>query len=299
MKAVRFTWEALRAAVIDLARRPVSAALSLLAMTLAAGLLGSFLLVSLGMHRLVAGWIDQAVVDVYLERDLPSETRDALRDEIARDPLVRRVDTVSPAQALEEFERLFPDLGDVEELLGENPFPGSLRIVPARADDAAFEELLERIRTRPGVVGVRYDRDWVAAVARAARGLSHVVLGGVLLLLASALMTIASVVRLALDDKRDEVALMRLVGAPALFVISPVLLSGALLGGAGALLAVLLVGAGRSLLLAATAGGPFAGWVQVLFGAPLPPGVAAAIVLGGFLAGAAAAAVATGRSAFG
>ncbi|RMG46873.1 MAG: hypothetical protein D6718_04915 [Acidobacteria bacterium] len=298
MRAVRFAWEALRTALTDLLRRPIASALSVASMVVAVALLSAFLLLTQGVRQVVAGWIDQAVVDIYLAPETRRSDVGDLEKELAREPAVRRVEWVPPEQALDEFRRLFPDLGDVDRLLGGNPFPPSLRLVPASADAGGLDPVLERLKDDPRVTGIRFDRDWLAAVARAARAFSWFVLGGAGLLLAGALTTIGSVVRLALDDKRDEVALLRLVGAPFLFVASPVLLSGAILGGTGAALGTLAVDLARSVLLAAVAGGPLAGWMQVLFGAGLSQGTIGALVAGGAVAGGVAAGLAAGPAAF-
>ena len=89
-----------------------------------------------------------------------------------------------------------------------------------------------------GVADVRYDKWWLdrlrATVDWARRG--GVFLASILAFAAA--LTVASVVRLGLDARRDEIEIMRLVGAPLLFIRGPFVVEGVLQGGIGAALAV-------------------------------------------------------------
>jgi len=91
------------------------------------------------------------------------------------------------------------------------------------------------------VADVRYDRRWLTrlnALVRFVRGIGLVIIG--MLAVASAL-TVANVVRLAASARQDEIHIMQLVGAPFAYVRGPFVVEGILQGGAGALVAVLLL----------------------------------------------------------
>jgi len=97
---------------------------------------------------------------------------------------------------------------------------------------------VSRIRQRPGVSDVRYDRQWLdrlAAVVAVIRGMG-LLLGSVPTVVAG--LTVANVGRLALYARRDEVSIMQLVGAPHNFIRGPFLMEGVLQGGAGSLVAL-------------------------------------------------------------
>ena len=95
------------------------------------------------------------------------------------------------------------------------------------------------LRPLPGVADVRYDREWLD---RFESGVSAVRTGGLalgLVLAAAAALTVASVVRLRLEARRDELEIMQLVGAPDGYIRGPFVMEGVLQGGAGALVALL------------------------------------------------------------
>jgi cell division transport system permease protein len=60
-------------------------------------------------------------------------------------------------------------------------------------------------------------------------------------LIIAAALTVASVVRLTLVARRDEIHIMQLVGAPLAYIRGPFVIEGLIQGGAGALLAVVLL----------------------------------------------------------
>lgn len=297
MRALRMSIEVLRMALVDLLRRPAASLLSIVALAVSVFLFAAFLVVGAGLEGLFRGWSDQAAVEVYLNEGADAADTDALVAQLEADPVVRRLARVPAERALEEFRELFPDLGDVRELLGENPFPSSIRIVPASTDPGALDDLSVMLEDHPSVDAVRYDRAWVSALARLREALSLVLIAGAAVLLLAGLTTLGAVIRLALDDKRDEVRLMRLVGAPASFVIAPVLSAGALLGAVGAGIALLLVELARRFALAQSAGGTIEGLVEQVLGTALPPSSAVLLVLAAAAAGMVAAGLAAGRAA--
>jgi cell division transport system permease protein len=291
----RTTAEVVRVAGADLARRPLASLLSVLAMAVAIFLVASFWSLSHGIRGTWERLAEQAVVEVYVKDGADEAAVVALAEAVKRAGGVRRVERVTPERALAEFRALYPDLGDVRDLLGGNPFPGSLRVQPEGADPALVGKLVELAKASPVTDSVRYDRDWLVALSRLGGGLSRFALAGAAALLLAALVTIGSVVRLALDDKREEVALLRIVGAPNAVVVGPVLTTGALLGAAGALAGVFGASLARQVVYGSSSASPLAGLTDVLFAQGLSTLESLALVGFGAAAGALAAGLAAGR----
>ena len=298
MKLVRVFVEALRTATSDLARRPLFSLLSAATMAAAMLALASFLILSRGAREVFGQLADQAAAEVYLKPNASAEQVDDLAAQLERDPSVRRVEKVSPAQALEEFARLYPDLGDVGDLLGEAPLPGALRITPQSADPDALARMIRAARLHPAALSVRYDREWLTSLARLGEVIRRSALVGAVVLLLAAFVTVGSVIRLALDDKLEEVTLLRLVGAPASYTVAPVLLGGGILGGAGAATAILLTALGRGALLRWAESAPAGALFAAILAPPPPLGLTVGLALVGVIAGVASAGLAAGRAVF-
>ena len=124
--------------------------------------------------------------------------------------------------ALERFRRAYPDLGAALADLKEAPFPPSLEVIlkpgsPART----APEIAAAARLWPGVESAESEeefsrrfRDAIALVRNAG-----LFLGAILTL--AAILSVASAVRLALDLHRDEVGIMRLMGATESAIRAP------------------------------------------------------------------------------
>jgi len=217
---------------------------ALLAMlTIAAGLfvLGFFLMVNTNLDRVIGRWSDSSELAVYLRDDATPQQTAALNDMIMTSGLAASVRYFSKDDARKEFARDFPDLAPAAAALDRNPFPASFAVrLNARAQDAtdAIDHLVTALGAMGGAADVRYDKQWIArlnATVRTIRGIGLVIIA--LLAVASA-MTVANVVRLAAMARRDEIAIMQLVGAPFAYIRGPFIAEGLLQGGMGALLAV-------------------------------------------------------------
>jgi cell division transport system permease protein len=205
---------------------------------------------------------------------------------------------VSKDEALVRFRAEFAELSSLASELAQNPFPASLEVRLREAADAdgASDLLLRRVATLPGVSDVRYDRAWLARMDRGLEAVRRVGFGLVLLLAGAAAVTVASVVRLGMQARREEIEIMELVGASAAFTRGPFIAEGVLQGGLGACLALVLVFAAYR--VAASMWG--SGLAVALDGfAPrfLPVSLCAALVLGGMLVGSIGGAIASRRQA--
>jgi cell division transport system permease protein len=219
---------------------------SLAILTIAAGLfvLGFFLMVNNNLQRVVGRWSEAAEMSVYLKDDATREQVQALESLVEQSGLSDRRQYLSKAAALARFREDFPDLAGATERLERNPLPASLevRLGPkARTATTAVDDLAARLGSEPGVADVRYDRRWLSRLGSAVRFVRTVGLVIVALLAVAAALTVANVVRLAAYARRDEIEIMQLVGAPFAFIRGPFVAEGILQGGAGAVVAIVLL----------------------------------------------------------
>jgi cell division transport system permease protein len=215
-------------------------------LTIAGGLfvLGFFLVLNTNLQRLVGRWSESAELSVYFKDDASPEQLKMVDDLIAQSGLSSQREYVSKQRAAERFRQDFPDLAGSAERLDNNPFPASteVRLRPeVRSAGVAVDALAAALGGVAGVADVRYDRRWLNrlnGLVRFLRAIGIVIIG--LLAIASA-MTVANVVRLAALAREDEIEIMELVGAPLEYVRGPFVVEGILQGGAGGVLAILLL----------------------------------------------------------
>ncbi len=233
-------WHSLREALAGFRRAPLLTGLSAAMIALSLFVVGLF---GVAAHniRLVLDQVEARVeVVAYLRDDALPDQVQALRAELLRAPDVRDVSFVSRKQALETARRELTEFQGVFDDLEQNPFPASLQITlqPGQRDADAVHALAELAAQAPIVEDVRYGRDWLDKVylLRRVAGAAALVVGGAFAAVAA--LIIGAAIRLAIFARRDEIAIMRLVGATNGFVRRPFLVEGFITGLIGSLLAI-------------------------------------------------------------
>jgi len=284
MRAIDY---ALREAWRSLWRTGRSTVFAVLAITLAAVVLGALLLMAWNVNQLLARWTAASEFSVFLRDDATSEQRGAIESAIDQSGAASAHEYVSKAQALGRFKSQFADLASLTSDLDDNPFPASLEVrVRVGADESGrADTLVKQVAGLPGVADVRYDREWIARLASGLGAIQGAGFALALLMALAAAVTVAAVVRLGLHARRDEIEIMKLVGSPVAFIRGPFIAEGFLQGGIGALVGLIVLWAGFA-VARAWWGGALA---STLDGAPLqflPLRLASLLVLGGMLVGA-------------
>lgn len=249
MRALEY---ALRGGWVSLWRGRGSSAVAIVAIALAMIVLGSLLLVTWNIERLLARWDAAAEFSVYLLDEATSEQRGAIEALIDDSRVADGREYVSKADALTRFRREFTALALLAAGFENNPFPASVevRVRPDADDDGRASALVRRVATLPGVADVRYDREWLARIASGLAVVRGTGFALALLMALAAAVTVASVVRLGLQARRDEIEIMQLVGAPIAFIRGPFVAEGVLQGGVGAVIALGVLWLGFTLALA-------------------------------------------------
>jgi cell division transport system permease protein len=189
---------------------------------------------------------------------------------------------------LTRFRREFGELASLTNGFDDNPFPASVEVrVRSDADaDARADELVRRLAAAPGVADVRYDREWLARIASGLATIRAAGLALATLMAIAAGVTVATVVRLGLYARREELEIMELVGAPLTFIRGPFIAEGLLQGGLGAVLALALLGLIYAVVIAWWGSDLNALFDGGAFGF-LPPRFLAYLVAGGMAVGSA------------
>jgi cell division transport system permease protein len=130
-------------------------------------------------------------------------------------------------------------MSDVMDALGSNPLPASITVLPAPSLSAGeVAQLVDELKDRPDVEQARQDGAWMQrleatlAVASRVAWLLAIALGTVVVIV------IANTIRLDIESRRDELIVLRLIGAPNGFIRRPFLWAGLWYGLFGGLLAV-------------------------------------------------------------
>src|SRR5688572_12449384 len=207
MRALAYSFRLGSASVL---RSGGSGAFAVLAISLAMIVLGALLLVTWNGERMLARWSSAAEFSVYLRDDASSEERGAIEAMIDRSGVGAAREYVSKAEALTHFRREFTDLAVLAASFDDNPFPASVevRLRPEAEADGRAAALVKQLASAAGVADVGYDRDWLGRVAGTLRTVRAAGLFLAALMAVAAAVTVATVVRLRLHARRNELEIM-------------------------------------------------------------------------------------------
>ncbi|MDK1023759.1 MAG: permease-like cell division protein FtsX [Gammaproteobacteria bacterium] len=185
-------------------------------------------------------WDGHPRVIVYLKSDVSFGKAVELSEQLLNLQEVIGAEYISPSDALEEFKTL-SGFGEVVDSLEENPLPGAIMINPASDDVAEVENLVQKLKKYPPVESISVDLQWLQrlhSILQLAR--RSILVVSVVLALAVALI-IGNTIRLAIESRRSEIEVVKLVGGTDAFVRRPFLYTGFWFGLGGGLVAWLLV----------------------------------------------------------
>jgi len=186
-----------------------------------------------------------SVISIFLADSTPLSSAMDFKAQLERDPRVSSVTYVTKDQAMDRFRQMPALSPEVVESLGTNPLPASLDVTVHDIRDLAAID--KEVRTSPLVdksPATNYEPsviDKIILLARVA-GVAGLVL--IIALTALSVFIIMLTIRTAIYLRRKEIEVMKLVGATDWFVRWPFIVEGIMTGGAGAILAVAIVGFG-------------------------------------------------------
>ena len=230
---------ALREAVAAFQRAPVLTGLSAAMVGLALFVVGLFALATYNLQLALTAIEERVEVVVYLRDDARQSEIDLLLTELTDFAEVRRVSYVSKRDALERAREELPEFGELFSDAEVNPLPQSLEVElrPGERSSEVIERVTMAATGYPFVEDARYGREWVDRLFALRRigAASTAVLGSAFALVAA--LIIGTALRIAIFARRDEIYVMRLVGAKNGFIRRPFLLEGAIAGLVGGVLA--------------------------------------------------------------
>ena len=219
------------------------------------GVIAMTLALPTSLHLLVVnalavsgGWEDALDFSVFLDERMTIEEAEKLGRLINERADVDEVTLISSEQALAEF-REQSGFGAALDQLSTNPLPHTLVVRPAPTNTPASMDLLrEELDKLPETVAVQVDTEWVQRFHAILDIVDQGIGIGAALLGLAILVIIGNTIRLDVENRRDEIEVIKLIGASDGFVRRPFLWSGLWFGLMGGLAAVGLVQLGLYLL---------------------------------------------------
>lgn len=216
---------------------------TVLGITLVLFMLGLLLSIEYHSYRLTHDAQERITYKVDLSPEVSDSLALAQKAVVEQMSFVKHVDYISKEKAAEIFSE---DLGeDFVGFIGYNPLYPSLmvnfnvQLLPSNSTEV-LDRFCADVSRLEGVTGVAYQENVVSELREVFYKLSWFLIVFVVLLLVITVVLIASLIRIAIYNRRESIATMRLVGATASFVARPFLWRSVLYGALGGIFASLL-----------------------------------------------------------
>ena len=188
------------------------------------------------------GALEQKVnVIAYLKDDAPAAEITHLQERLRANPLIADVTYLTKDDAMNRLKQQLADRKELLDMVTGNPLPASIEV---RLRDAnRLTDVAAQLRREAAVEDVTLQQDVVDNLLRITNFARAAGLAMVIGLMGITLFVIVNTIRLAVYARRQEIEIMKLVGATDWFIRWPFVLEGVLCGLLGALLTSALVGA--------------------------------------------------------
>jgi cell division transport system permease protein len=219
-------------------------ALSVFSLAVAFVCLGAALLVVTNLRAVEERWSRAGRISIYLKDSASSQDVETFKAAIGAVQGVTGVRYVSSGQARAEFATQDGARRSDLAALPPEAFPASIE-VEVRQDmtDTELADIVTKVKQLPAIDDVETYQAWTERLGRLVRGGVAASLLLATVVFASVLAVVGSTIRMALQRRKTEVEVLRLVGATDRFIKGPFLLEGSAQGAMGALGALGLLSA--------------------------------------------------------
>jgi cell division transport system permease protein len=185
-------------------------------------------------------WDGDPRISLYLKQGVSEADGRSLGTRLRQDADIESVLYISANEALSEF-RALSGFGDVMNALDKNPLPAVLELKPSNADVGELRLKVAMLARNELVDTVKFDLEWIERLFAMLLLGERLVMSLGLVLALGVLLVIGNTIRLAIENRRSEIEIVKLVGGTDSFVRRPFLYLGFWYGLGGSVLAWVLV----------------------------------------------------------
>ncbi len=228
-------------------RQPFATLMTIFVIAIALALPAGLRVMVNNVRMLSGTW--EGVVDftVYLEMGVEEDRALELAREVERRSDVSRAVLVSRSEALADF-RAYSGFGAALDALEENPLPHALVVRPAEGTRSDVETLAGALDAMQETALVQLDTAWVERLRSMLELARRVVDIATVLLALAVIVVIGNTIRLEINNRRDEIEVVKLVGGSDGYVRRPFLYLGLCYGLGGGIVAALTIALGLGLI---------------------------------------------------
>ncbi len=247
-------WYTLKQGFINIKRNWMFSVASVLTMTACIFLFGIFYSLIVNVNYIAKKTEEKIPIAVFFEEGTTQEQLDEIEKLLKERPEVESVTFVSGEEGLESYlDNMYPDSDEMTdevkqsfkdlflEYSNENPLENSYNFQVSINEIEKQDELVNYIKGLPHVRKVRQSSEAADTLASFNRILYYVSSGIIGILLLISVFLISNTVSVGISVRKEEIGIMKYIGATDHFVRAPFLLEGIFLGVIGAAIPLVIL----------------------------------------------------------
>lgn len=203
---------------------------------------GLFYIIITNFNSTVHSIEEGVSVTVFFEPELSEEEIDDIGQKIRKRAEVSKTEYVSAEEAWDDYKKVyFEGREELAEGFTENPLANSAHYQVYLNDVSMQDSLVRYLESIPGVREVKESAQVANTLTDFNKLVGYVSGGIILILLCVAIFLISNTVTVGITVRKEEIAIMKLIGATDYLVRAPFIVEGVVIGLIGAALPLLLL----------------------------------------------------------
>lgn len=244
---------------------------TLLTVSLSILIVSTFILFFINTNEIMNFWKKGLRLMAYLKSDIPDSDLSDLRHQIQTMAGVESAMFISKEEAYRQLKTEMKRQASLFENLDKNPLPDAFEIRMSTAAQSwdKVEFLATQIETLDEVEEVEYGQKWLGRFTQIFDLFTLTGYAMCIIFFMAAVFIMANTIRLVIYSRRDEIEVMRLVGAAERFIKIPFYIQGLLQGALGACIGLTILFVAFWLMASNIESGFFPGLFNIRFLSPL------------------------------
>lgn len=233
----------------ELTRRPIASMMTITVIAIALALPSGMYLFLHNVNQISADWDSSAQMSLFIKNNVSKQKVERLANRLNLRNDIESTKIITPEEALEDFVRI-SGFGDALNSLDKNPLPSVIVIQPIvnNQNPLQVSQLLDDMKKLREVEIAQLDLDWVKRLYTMLEIANRAVWVISVLLGIAVLLTVGNTIRLDIQNRKEEIIVIKLIGATNAFIRRPFLYTGLWYGLVGSLLALILTNVALSLI---------------------------------------------------
>lgn len=233
----------LKQGIINIKRNKLYSLASIGTITACIFLIGLFYAVVINLQHIVKNAEEQVNITVFFDKGIEQERIDEIGEIIKKRVEVESIEFTSAEEAWKEFKKLY--FGDKEEMAegfkSKNPLANSASYTVFLNDLEMQDTFVAYMESVEGVRQVNYSSTAAGMLTDFGRLIGLVSAAIIIILLGVGIFLISNTVMIGITVRKEEIGIMKLMGATDYFVRAPFLVEGIVIGLVGAAIPIVIL----------------------------------------------------------